>query len=278
MKVKVKKGNGFGGYTPAKVKEERVIQAEEGWMNKLLHAYGLMYTRYVPNQKENFVRKPSYRLLSKYAIDDVLTNSQLNQFLIASQIHSHEPRYPLTTGLFMSKLVQNMYYAGERSIEITPPGQFSNFPRFLAVDEYEPLCLELRGEQLNYIGYQAENCNIICYGNVDAVGQEARNCAFYVEGNVKGVGVRAEESDFHVKGGALEVGRFARNSNFTITGDVGIIGENAEDCSFRLNSSIPDDEHFKNAKRCRLITGNDKSRGRWQWVDGVDIVWEENET
>ncbi len=178
--------NLINGYSPQKVEEEQSLPKRTGMMQlfqkyKKLHPLQLSWDCFT--QEENHV-------------DEVLTPREINAFLQVTP-HYCDRDYTESTGLFISRLIQNSYKAGHNDFLLDTQ----------TLPQIDNLGCYLKGKYNDRIS--------ICV--IGDVGNSSATKASYLDLTIQG-------------NASYLLGKFSSHTDITVHGDVGSIFEMVDQC------------------------------------------------
>jgi len=215
MNVEIRRGKGIEGL----VRSSQVEDAKEIEASPVLTE---VYERYVKILDENI----SIACVPAETLTDILTPEQINAFLQTTIIHENHQIYSGTTGLFISKLIQNSYDHGHNGFTLNTTAL----------------------KEIHFIGYRVEgtpkkNIEVTMIGTMgDFCGYESGNSTFNIQGNTgKRCGSGSKKSVFNLKGSTGDYCGEQSQSIYNIDGNTGTFcGSQAEGATFTIHG-IPGD-------------------------------------
>jgi len=188
MQTEIRKGKGIEGLVKAgQVEEARRISTESGHFEELEE----LYKRELDFKAEGHSSRP--------ILTQILTPEQVNTFLQTTVKYEKHKNYTDSTGLFISRLIQNSYDHGYNSFtldttalkEIDTIGYIKGTPR-------NPIEITIIGNTGNVCGYRTKYITFNITGNIGHnCGFESRNSTFNITGNVGSLcGILSKDSTY----------------------------------------------------------------------------------
>lgn len=191
-----------------------------------------------------------YAQLGKMGLP-ALSPEQIDIFLQATiGYEPHNPygwdTYGWDTGLFITRLIQNSYDAGNNKFKVRTKGTglLDHFGRYLEGTKRRPIEVIIDGDVGSGCGADARYSRFAISGNAGfGCGGEAKHSAFCVSGNAESLcGEVAEKSTFSISGNTGNwCGRNAKGSTFSVGGNAEYgCGSDARNSTFNIGGNTGD--------------------------------------
>ena len=159
MNVEIRKGHGIdhlvGGYSPGKVEEEKELASNPFFVSLFAKYEKAVYEDLVRLWQMDFILGENY-------VDEVLLPKQINAFLQAT-IQYMRPGYHFTenTAVFINKLIQNSYSAGNNGFHLNlPVTDLLCVGSHLQGKKERPIELHVKGRAGAFSGWSSEYLNL----------------------------------------------------------------------------------------------------------------------
>ncbi|MBI2669409.1 hypothetical protein HYX14_06220 [Candidatus Woesearchaeota archaeon] len=120
-------------------------------------------------------------------LTDILNPEHINAFLQSTVIHGNHEQYKERTGLFLSRLLQNSYNAGNNGFQVDTrsTGALDNLGVFLEGTKEKPIRLTITGDVGDDCGAYSTNGNYMITGDVGYdCGRLSINGTYTINGSV----------------------------------------------------------------------------------------------
>ena len=233
----------FGEQQPEEVR--KIDAPLENRFSALLKKYEqCLETEFKDVQGKNFVQ-------GQNDISDILSSEEINAFLQTTIQFEEHKQYAKNTGLFISKLIQNSYNAGNTEFTLNT-NVISNpliyLCAYLEAIEKNKLVISITGDVGDLLGWASYNCTYTVTGNVGYwLGYNSNNCIYTVTGNV-----------------GDELGQYSNNCTYSVTGNVGDgLGSNSTNCTYSVTGNVGRKLGW-DSKDCTYKTPYNKLFQRWK--------------
>ncbi len=232
METAISKQKGFdnlvSGYSSGKVEEEREINVVEDDFSRLLSRLNLLLR--LPNTDTKTT--------------EALPPTEIDRFLQHASKMKELENYNELVGPFISRVVQNSYYAGHNNFHFETDILANALRTFADLKGYEdnPLKVNLKGDVGDAFCPFTDCIECVVDGNIGSWAyNNAKHGRLELHGNAaEGLGFEAQHTTFEVHGN-IEYACFnsTKDSLITLHGSTGLIcASDVKDCTFYLYGKI----------------------------------------
>ncbi len=176
-------------------------------------------------------------------ISKILTPEEINQFLqMTIEIESHD-NYQVRTGIFLSRLIQNSYDAGNNDFHLDTTSltrHLTYFCMLIEGEEERPININIRGDVGYSFGFKSQYAKFTITGNVGLwLSTYSKFCNIFTTGNVGPWAGNASHHCTYTLAGNVEsnLGENSQQSNYFIGGTLGnCVGINAMNCVYKTSN------------------------------------------
>ena len=147
----------------------------------LLHEFLSVGPQTFAAQTTELVRDTNFPLTGK-PLKSILSPVQINSFFIATFPYEGEQHYDKATGLFLTKLMQNSYYAGFNDFVLGADADLDCLGTRMQGTHANPIRIKFKGNIFDAASL-ATHVNLVVYGNVKWIGSSAKHCEFTLHGD-----------------------------------------------------------------------------------------------
>jgi len=215
-------------------KEAKVEFENDELVEKTLKQYRTLKNELSWIKKEKQIKKQKL---------ETLKPAQINNLLL--QIIRETPKQKTEdeqTGLFLSKLIQKSYQAGNNDFILnTQDLQIHCLGKKLVGKKERPIQITIQGNTGDSCGYESKNSIFNIKGNTGLTcGGESKNSTYNIEGKTKGwFGCKSKNSYFNLQGDTGEnCGAESKNSTYNIMGNATTdLGKDSKHCRFDVKGN-----------------------------------------
>ncbi|MBI2669411.1 hypothetical protein HYX14_06230 [Candidatus Woesearchaeota archaeon] len=226
MKAAIRRGGGLDdvlcGMKPQQPETERHLEpVGEQPFSALLDRY----KAFLDDKENDYSEQERYNTIAY--LTDILNPEHINAFLQSTVIHGNHEKYKWRTGLFLSRLLQNSYNAGNNdfSLNTTSIEPFCSLGTLLKGTKRKPITLTINGDVGGQCGSMSTHGIYTINGDVgSSCGDYSINVTYTIIGNV-----------------GIDCGWMSKHGIYMITGDVGeTCGSLSKDGTYTINGNVGD--------------------------------------